>query len=406
MPSKQVGIFIDFENLIYGLIDRYGEQGAYECFQVQRILDFAEKRGKVRWVWAYADWRIKAVNRFQSELYTRGVELIHVLGRGNKNAVDMKMACDMIEAHFTQKGVETFILCSGDRDFLPVLNTLRRHGKSLIALAPQRAMSRECKRLCNEVLTYESLMSQTISEPLPEVTGNLDQLKQEVISIVSSYHEDFMTGAQLKQLLTQNRKDHFDEKHYGFLKLGDLLAQFSDELNLVKPLQGDLKISLKKELVTDFPLQDQYAVNIALAALKGYQYQIDHTKRHLVLRTIFKLLHDEASHTWSETLPILCKELEISRSQANKYHAILLQSQAFKAHDDDDTSVKQRRMSLIDHIDTAEALIKRYEQSILLKIYARQPDISAELACQLLGFDLQAEHLAYAQKLLQSITTT
>ena len=36
--------------------------------------------------------------------------------------------------------------------------------------------------------------------------------------------------------------------NYGliFLKLGDLLAQFNDELNLVKPLQGDLKISLKK----------------------------------------------------------------------------------------------------------------------------------------------------------------
>ena len=73
-PVKQVGIFIDFENLIYGLVDRYGEQGAYECFQVQRILDFANQRGKVRWAWAYADWRIKSVNRFQSDLYTRGVD--------------------------------------------------------------------------------------------------------------------------------------------------------------------------------------------------------------------------------------------------------------------------------------------------------------------------------------------
>ena len=113
--KKQVGIFLDFENLIYGLIDRYGEQGAYERFSMQRILDFANQHGRVRWAWAYADWRVKAVNRFQSELYTREVELIHVLGRGQKNAVDMKMATDLIEAHFTQKGVETFILCSGDR---------------------------------------------------------------------------------------------------------------------------------------------------------------------------------------------------------------------------------------------------------------------------------------------------
>ncbi len=91
-----VAVYLDFENLIYGLIDRYGEQGAYEHFKVQRILDYATRFGPIRVAKAYADWRVKSVNRFQTELYGRGVELVHVLGRGNKNAVDMKMACSAL----------------------------------------------------------------------------------------------------------------------------------------------------------------------------------------------------------------------------------------------------------------------------------------------------------------------
>ena len=91
MSSHSIGLFIDFENLIYGLVDKYGEQGAYETFKVHLLSEFAAKYGEVCCAFAYADWRIKAVNQWQIDLYGRGVELVHVLGRGGKNAVDIRI---------------------------------------------------------------------------------------------------------------------------------------------------------------------------------------------------------------------------------------------------------------------------------------------------------------------------
>ena len=405
MATKQVGIFIDFENLIYGLIDRYGEQGAYEHFQMQRILDYAERHGRVRWAWAYADWRIKAVNRFQSELYTRGVELVHVLGRGHKNAVDMKMAVDMIEAHYTQEGVGTFILCSGDRDFLPVLNTLRRNGKQMIGLAPQRAMSPECKRLCSEVVSYESLLGSALSEPQSPPPGNLNRLKTEVTGVIRSYHPQPVPGALLKQLLMQAHHGQFKEQQYGFIKFGDLLESFRDVLSVERPDQGDFTVSLQQALLDDegeVVIQDDHALQAALSALKGYQYMIDAPHRRRALREVFTLLYRSEGVKWADILPQFCDRADLSKSQANKYHAILLQSQAFHQIDpNDQLPVKQRLMRLIEELDQAERLIERYEQSILLKVCAKFPDTSPELARRILGLSETPENLTYTDQVLK-----
>ena len=156
--SKRLGIFIDFENLIYGLVDRFGEQGAYELFKVNLIFEYANRFGTVDCAYAYADWRIKAVNQWQVDLYSRGVELVHVLGRGGKNAVDIRLAIDLVEHVYTYPELDSYLLVSGDRDFLPVVNLLKRHGKQVIALSPSRAMSKEMRRICEDAVTYEGLL--------------------------------------------------------------------------------------------------------------------------------------------------------------------------------------------------------------------------------------------------------
>ena len=92
----------------------------------------------------------------------------------------------------------------------------------------------------------------------------------------------------------------------------------------------------------------------------------------------------------------------LSRSQASKYHAVLLQSQAFTQVDpDDEKPVKQRKMKLIDSLNSAQALTKRYEQSILHKIISRRGEISLGLATQVLGLDLENDH-KYVEQLIKT----
>ncbi len=419
--EAQVGVFIDFENLIYGLIERYGEQGAYEHFQAQRILDTAAARGRVRWARAYADWRVRSLNRFQGELYARGVELIHVLGRGNKNAVDVKMAIDMVEMSLTQPDVGTLLICSGDRDFLPALTALKRHGRRLVALAPQRAMSAECRRLCDEALPYEDLLRDPLSEPAERPEGDLDRLRAEVLSVVRAYHPRPVSGAQLKQHLTQSYGGRFEERAFGFVKLGDLLGLFEETLEVRRPEQGDLELTLRAPRPTEeapaagaarpldpsdparelAPYED-HALQAALSALKGYQYTLDAPARRRVIRELFTHLSAPEGARWHELMPTLCDRMDLSRSQANKYHAILLQSQAFRQLDPaEESPVKQRRMGLAEGLESAEGLIERYEQSVLLKVCAQHPALDAALSARLLGLSARdPQHLAYAERLL------
>jgi len=412
MSSHSIGLFIDFENLIYGLVDKYGEQGAYETFKIHLLSEFAAKYGEVCCSFAYADWRIKAVNQWQIDLYSRGVELVHVLGRGGKNAVDIRMAIDLVESIYTQPHLDTYIVVSGDRDFLPVINALKRCGKRVIALSTSRAMSKEMKRVCDETATYESLLHE---ESYVAISPRRDphDLLGEVLSIARSFEGGILTGAQLKQLLVHSHNGRFAERDYGFVSFGALMdhlsglsrEQVGDEegsqppsLILVRPPQGDLQVSLSHD-VEDHSLpmsakgwQSTHELQLALASLKGYQYMQSSERRREVLNALYTVLSPEDGACWADALDKVCEIVGLSRSQASKYHAVLLQSQAFIQVDpDDDKPVKQRKMKLISSLDSSTALVKRYEQSILHKIISRRGSIDIELATQVLGITAEGQ---------------
>ncbi len=423
MSSQHVGLFIDFENLIYGLVDKYGEQGAFELFKVHFLSDFAARYGVVCSAYAYADWRIKAVNQWQVDLYGRGVELVHVLGRGGKNAVDIRMAIDLVESIYTQPLLDTYIVVSGDRDFLPVINALKRAGKRVIALSTSRAMSKEMKRVCDETSSYESLLHD-LSHSVTTAKRDPEVLLDEVLSIAKSFNGDELTGAQLKQLLLQSHKGQFVERDYGFVSFGALMEQLSklsrerisdDEgqfppiLSLIRPPQGDLRVMIVADADQETALppsaqewQGAHEVQLAIACLKGYQYMPDAKRRREVLEALYTVLSPTQGACWAEALDEVCQTVGLSRSQASKYHAVLLQSQAFIQVDPhDDKPVKQRTMKLIEGLRSAESLIHRYEQSILHKIISRRGPVSDEVAAQVLGIDCD-QNQTYLQGLINA----
>lgn len=480
--NKTVGLFIDFENLIYGLVDRYGEQGTYELFKPQLLFDFAARHGQVSCAFAYADWRMRAVNQWQVDLYGRGVELIHVLGRGGKNAVDIKMAVDLVEMVFTQPHLDTYMIVSGDRDFLPVINVLKRYGKRVIALAPSRAMSREMKRVCDLTMTYEGLLNELGELKQSEAKRSPHELLLEMIELMRSCGPEGLTGAQLKQMLLQSRGGQFSERDYGFISFGMLLEHLATlshsagGITVVKPARGDLRVHLSlsedqarvsseeraaheqqtrrdqddaKDDKAEWddsaqPRYDQAAeqakhhpdapaglgdeeadqrnrsvsaladqaskssradtryafhthqrsheLQLALSCLKGYQYIQVAERRRAILTELYHVLSNPTGVVWAEALDEVCERAQLSRSQASKYHAILLQSQAFNpALPGDDRPVKHRKLKLIESLDSPRALIARYEQSVLHKVICRRGGINLDVAADLLGVDIEVE---------------
>src|ERR687889_572693 len=138
MPDEEerIALFIDHENLVIGA----REIG--RAFDVGPIMDALAERGRVVARRAYADWTLFAGDR--RTLVEHNCELIDIpqrTGAVRKNAADIKLAVDAMELAYERGFVSTFVICSGDSDFTPLVAALRGlnravHGDRGQGLAP------------------------------------------------------------------------------------------------------------------------------------------------------------------------------------------------------------------------------------------------------------------------------
>ena len=171
VATGQVALLIDFENLV-----RAVDEDDIDCEALFRL---AEQYGRVLVANAYADWRMKDVNQYQTDLYGLGIDLIHVLGRRRgaalKNAVDVKMAVDAVSLMAMLPHINVYVIASGDRDFIHVLKELRRHGKIVVGVSPSSAVSEDFAGLCDRFLRYEALTE----SPAPTGAESIEKRTQD-----------------------------------------------------------------------------------------------------------------------------------------------------------------------------------------------------------------------------------
>jgi uncharacterized LabA/DUF88 family protein len=125
-------VLIDFENIFYYL--KNTSTGASEISDsvvqvlssLRNVLSTYEE--SVISMDAYADFdRIE--ESAQSSLYLVGCETHNVLGTDHKNAADMKLCIDALEILYTRREIGTFVVVGGDRDYIPLIRHLKKHGR-------------------------------------------------------------------------------------------------------------------------------------------------------------------------------------------------------------------------------------------------------------------------------------
>jgi len=132
-------IFIDFENIYYYLKDNYGDLpdlNDYLFEMLRNLQHHLERRLGLQCIImkAYADFeRLKSAP--QGSLYLMGVETHNVLGTDHKNSADMRLCIDALEILYTRSEIESFIFLAGDRDYIPVIQHLKKQARSVFAVA-------------------------------------------------------------------------------------------------------------------------------------------------------------------------------------------------------------------------------------------------------------------------------
>jgi len=157
-----VAVFIDFENVYVSVRDKLDANPNFET-----IMERCNDLGRVVLARAYADWY--RYPRVTSALYANAVEPIYVptyyydrdmgrTGRAIKNSVDMNLCIDAMKALFIHTNVGKYVLVTGDRDFIPLVNSIRQQGKEVIVIGIGGAASAHLAQSADEFIFYEQLV--------------------------------------------------------------------------------------------------------------------------------------------------------------------------------------------------------------------------------------------------------
>ncbi|BBH69194.1 hypothetical protein ACTI_58790 [Actinoplanes sp. OR16] len=264
--EERIALFLDYENLAIGAREHLGGM----VFDLRPVADALAERGRVVVRRAYADWSYFDEDR---RMLTRShVELIDIpqrMGTSRKNAADIKMTVDALELAFERQYISTFVLCTGDSDFTPLVDKLRALNKRVIGVGVERSTSALLPPACDEFLFYDHLDGVEIppsrskrSRPAPAPVSpapaappspdletpardaeSLTALVAQTVSGLQRSGSGTVTASTLKRTLL--RKDPtFNEADYGFRAFGELLRHLAGTGVIELAGKGDPEVSL------------------------------------------------------------------------------------------------------------------------------------------------------------------
>ncbi|HLU53616.1 MAG TPA: NYN domain-containing protein [Acidimicrobiia bacterium] len=239
MDEERIAVFLDYENLAIGARDSLGGMQ----FDFGPIADALAERGRVILRRAYADWSMFDEDR---RMLTRHhVELIEIpqrMGASRKNAADIKLVVDAIEQAYERAYVTTFVICTGDSDFTPLVYKLRELNKRVIGVGVRASTSKLLPPACDEFLFYENLegVEPRVVEPPPaeepvaedeegsSATESLETLITRTLGGLQRSSGENVLASSLKRALL--RKDStFSEADYGYRGFGELLSDLASK---------------------------------------------------------------------------------------------------------------------------------------------------------------------------------
>jgi uncharacterized protein (TIGR00288 family) len=418
----RVALLIDFENLVRGMA---GED-SIDCELLFRL---AEDYGRVLLANAYADWRMKDVNQYQTDLYRLGADLVHVFGKrsgnGFKNAVDVKMAVDAIGTISALPHIDVFVIVSGDRDFIHVLKALRQHGKTIIGVAPSTSSSDDFAALCDRFVKFDSLAaaydvtpSLVATSAIGGDTVDLDAVRHALAAILANRPEG-IKGALVKPMLRRELSPTFDESAFGFSRLTDLLRQLDDTVAVVAHEGGGD--------VTVYPAASRMDADagspkptvqelMRLANLRFYKFDQHESRRRERLRRLHDIMLRKQPFRWEDVQQQMLAEHgetdeALTVTVLSRTQNVLYQGRAFSFESaEDDLPMKQKLMRLNAALDSPEAFIRGYESSIIYKVGAAAggaAELSPREVAEVLGLPWNnGDCHAYCRALLDSARRT
>jgi uncharacterized LabA/DUF88 family protein len=263
MP-EDLAVFIDWENIYISTVTEYKSKP-----NVSAILEKASEYGRVVSATAYADWTDGDFRQAPPTLYSNGISPRYISARyfpGGKsqkrrtNSIDVMLAVECSDFLHGHPQVDTYVLVTGDGDFIPLVSLLRSKGKNVVVIGVSEATSYHLIESADHFISYASLLEEDRAarkqdkEPKKEAADPYKELVRAVETLKRG-GKTRVLGQVKQQMIVQ--LGSFDERNAGFKKFKDFVVE-AERRNLVNTVDQDLELQvyLPGEKVTELQEAD------------------------------------------------------------------------------------------------------------------------------------------------------
>ncbi len=319
--TNDVAIFLDLDNLVIGA------KQVNLPFDINLVLDAIKQLTNGRVVLRQAYGAGRQSQETLKELAQAGftVQSATRINNYGKNLADMQIVVNAMDTVIDGHEYKTYVLMSGDRDFTPLVQSLRKRGKEVIGVGIKHTTSSSLVELCDQYLFYEDL--------LPPSELSADELQ----TLLVNARDDLLItkkkvrASVFKQKMIDMSAGRFQSSSYRESSFSKFLEQYPDIIRLQREGSTTYVASPQKN-IDEKPLHLRYRSGLKKKRLRI----VPATERLAILKELINLLQEKQDLSWRDTLKELAAEfqernsLAISKNMINSVMLIARQSDVIR----------------------------------------------------------------------------
>lgn len=127
------------------------------------LISHCESIGNISYLLAVGDWTNRISSGIPPILSENGFELLHIpqldeQGRKTKDSVDFVIITKATEMIFQYPHIDTYVILTGDVDFRPLVQLLKKHGKTVIIIYNPENVAERLLEFADDYKDYRDLI--------------------------------------------------------------------------------------------------------------------------------------------------------------------------------------------------------------------------------------------------------
>jgi len=188
---------------------------------VRGLIDYATDLGRISIARAYGDWTRSGIRHTAELLADNSFEMIHV-PKSKKNSADVTLSTQAVELVFQYRHIRKLVLVTGDADFRPLLQSIRKQNIESIVICDAKSASEDLLLLADDYKDFRDIIPDSEdleADEAPARTSKITYqeavgLLREAVGFMERNDRTPSLGAVKVRMKLLN--ESFDEEKLGF----------------------------------------------------------------------------------------------------------------------------------------------------------------------------------------------